>query len=108
VSNGLAFDAKDSGLAKVTGLSKDRGRFRVPTLRNVALTAPYMHDGRFATLREVVDHYARGSDPTNPSKLVRGFAATEEEKADLVAFLESLTDPESLARPELADPWARR
>ena len=106
-SNGLAIDAKDPGLAKATRLSKDRGRFRVPTLRNVALTAPYMHDGRFATLQEVVDHYARGSDPTNPSKLVRGFAATEEEKSDLVAFLESLTDRESLARPELADPWVR-
>jgi len=105
VSNGLALDAKDPGLAKVTGLQKDRGRFRVPTLRNVALTAPYMHDGRFATLHEVVDHYARGSDPMNPSRLVGGFAATEEEKADLVAFLESLTDQELLARPELADPW---
>jgi cytochrome c peroxidase len=106
-SNGLALDPRDPGLAKATGLSKDRGRFRVPTLRNVAITAPYMHDGRFATLREVVDHYAGGSDPANPSKLVRGFAATEEEKADLIAFLESLTDRESLASPELADPWVR-
>jgi cytochrome c peroxidase len=104
-SNGLAVDAKDPGLSKVTGLPKDRGRFRVPTLRNVALTAPYMHDGRFATLREVVDHYARGSDRSNPSALVPGFAATEEEKADLIAFLESLTDPESLGTPELANPW---
>ena len=107
-SNGLALDPKDPGLAKATGLSKDRGRFRVPTLRNVALTGPYMHDGRFATLKEVVDHYARGSEPGNPSKLVRGFAATEEEKADLIAFLESLTDEAFLARADLVDPWVRR
>ena len=107
-SNGLAFDRADPGLAKATGRFADRGRFRVPTLRNVALTAPYMHDGRFATLGEVIDHYARGGDSSNRSPLVRGFAASDEEKRDLVAFLESLTDEESLATAELSNPWVRR
>src|SRR5678816_4471164 len=106
-NNGLENPYVDKGVGALTGRAQDEGLFKVPSLRNVALTAPYMHDGRFATLREVVDHYAGGSDPTNPSKLVRGFAATEEEKTDLIAFLESLTDQESLTRPELADPWVR-
>jgi len=107
-SAGASSDAADPGLAKVTGRRKDRGRFRVPTLRNVALTAPYMHDGRFATLAEVIEHYARGSDPSNRSALVPGFTATEEEKKALIAFLESLTDEKSLAGPDFADPWPRR
>jgi cytochrome c peroxidase len=108
-SNGLPLkDAADPGLAKVTRRREDRGRFRVPTLRNVAITAPYMHDGRFASLADVIEHYARGSDPSNRSALVPGFTATEEEKKDLIAFLESLTDEESLAGPDLADPWPRR
>ena len=82
------------------------GRFKIPTLRNVAATAPYMHDGRYATLDEVLDHYARGGD-RNPerSKLVRGFELTPEEKCDVVAFLESLTDEEFLRNPALSDPW---
>jgi cytochrome c peroxidase len=113
-SNGLPLEGAgagagaDPGLAKATHRREDRGRFRVPTLRNVAITGPYMHDGRFATLAEVIEHYARGSDPSNRAALVPGFAASEEEKRDLIAFLESLTDEESLAGPELADPWQRR
>lgn len=88
---------EDNGLA---------GRFRTPTLRNVAVTAPYMHDGRFATLGAVVDHYSSGGAPSaSRSALVRGFAITEGEKTDLVAFLESLTDAEFLEDPLLADPW---
>ncbi len=82
------------------------GRFRAPTLRNVAVTAPYMHDGRFATLGAVIDHYSSGGVPSaSRSALVRGFAVTEEEKADLVAFLESLTDAELLEDPQYSDPW---
>jgi len=82
------------------------GRFKPPTLRNISATAPYMHDGRFATLEEVVDHYARGGEPTPArSPLVRGFILTPEEKCDLVAFLESLTDEEFLKNPALSDPW---
>jgi cytochrome c peroxidase len=82
------------------------GRYRVPTLRNIAVTAPYMHDGRFATLDAVIDHYAKGGMPSPArSPLVRGFAITKAEKADLVAFLESLTDAGFLNDPMLADPW---
>ena len=82
------------------------GRFRTPTLRNVAVTAPYMHDGRFATLDAVIDHYASGGLPSpTRSKLVRGFAISESEKRDLVAFLESLTDAAFLEDPLFSDPW---
>jgi cytochrome c peroxidase len=82
------------------------GCFRVPTVRNIAVTAPYMHDGRFATLDAVIDHYALGGVPSpDRSALVKGFMITNEEKADLIAFLESLTDVEFLNDPLLADPW---
>ena len=82
------------------------GRFRAPTLRNVAVTAPYMHDGRFATLEEVVDHYAKGGTPSpGRSPLVRGFSISEAEKRDLVEFLKSLTDEDLLRNPELSSPF---
>ncbi|HSB63361.1 MAG TPA: cytochrome c peroxidase [Thermoanaerobaculia bacterium] len=82
------------------------GRFRAPTLRNVAVTAPYMHDGRFATLEEVLDHYAkRGTASPGRSPLVRGFSITEAEKRDLVEFLKSLTDEGLLRNPDLSDPF---
>ncbi|MCM3875207.1 MAG: di-heme enzyme [Thermoanaerobaculia bacterium] len=82
------------------------GRFRAPTLRNVAVTAPYMHDGRFATLGAVIDHYSSGGAPSaGRSAAVRGFAITEGEKAELIAFLESLTDAELLENPRFSDPW---
>jgi cytochrome c peroxidase len=104
-SNGLR-SPRDSGLAKATGRAADRGLFRVPTLRNVAVTAPYMHDGRFATLSEVVDHYARGGEPGGRRhRFVAGFTISEEEKRDLIAFLHALTDEEFLKDPRLADPW---
>ncbi len=82
------------------------GRFGAPTLRNIAVTAPYMHDGRFATLDEVVDHYAKGGTASpGRSPLVRGFSITAAEKSDLVEFLKSLTDEELLRNPELSDPF---
>ncbi|MEP7313061.1 MAG: MbnH family di-heme enzyme [Pseudomonadota bacterium] len=88
----------DRGLMEVTQRRKDNGRFRVPTLRNVALTAPYMHDGSVATLAAVIDHYSRGGRErpaaavklTDP--LIRPLRLTQREKADLQAFLQSLTD----------------
>jgi cytochrome c peroxidase len=76
------------------------GKFRVPTLRNVALTAPYMHDGSLASLEEVIDHYARGGrkSPYQDSRL-RPFLLSPAERADLVAFLHSLTDREFVDDP---------
>jgi cytochrome c peroxidase len=83
-----------------------RRRFRIPTLRNVSVTAPYMHDGRYASLDAVIDHYARGGTATSyRSPLVSGFSLAAGEKCDLIAFLESLTDAELLANPDLSDPW---
>jgi cytochrome c peroxidase len=100
--------AADPGLFTVSRRRADRGRFRAPTLRNIAATGPYMHDGRFATLDAVIDHYAGGGKPGgNRSRLVTGFAITAEEKCDLIAFLESLTDESFLKDPRLSDPWPR-
>jgi len=96
---------RDPGLFAVTHREADTGRFRAPTLRNIGVTAPYMHDGSIATLDGVIDHYAEGGHP-NPSRseLVRGFAISASEKADLIEFLESLTDTSFLANPAFSDP----
>lgn len=82
----------------MTGRSGDIGKFKVPGLRNVELTAPYMHDGSLLTLEDVVDQYDRGGrgDPTtDPQIAVLGL--TDAEKADVLAFLRSLTDPSFVA-----------
>ena len=81
------------------------GRFRAPTLRNVAVTAPYMHDGSIATLAEVIDHYASGGvqSPVKSPRL-KGFAITDAERNDVIAFLNSLTDQDFLSNPGLAKP----
>jgi cytochrome c peroxidase len=104
--NGLAPGA-DPGLAKVSGHTADRGRFRVPTLRNIAVTAPYMHDGRLPTLEAVIDHYASASASAAPgtSDLPAPYTLDARERCDLVAFLESLTDATFLADPRNADPF---
>jgi cytochrome c peroxidase len=82
----------DPGRLPFDSRAENRGAFRTPTLRNVALTAPYMHDGRFSTLREVVDFYDRGGDV--PADDMAALHLTEAEKTDLLAFLDSLTSPE--------------
>lgn len=87
---------------------EDMGKFKAPTLRNIALTAPYMHDGSIKTLSEVLDHYARGGRAhrkgvTDP--LLQPFELTERQKADIIAFLESLTDEELIADPRFSNPW---
>jgi len=105
------------GLRAFTNEPRDDGKFRVPTLRNVSVTAPYMHDGSVATLSEVIDLYAAGGrnvargpyagdGRTNPHKnaLVRGFTLTADEKADLLSFLESLTDETFLHEAAFAPP----
>jgi cytochrome c peroxidase len=108
----------DTGLHDVTGRPQDMGRFKAPTLRNIAVTAPYMHDGSVATLSEALDHYAAagrtitegpdaGVGAKSPLKdpLLRGFTLSAEERVDVLAFLESLTDESFLTDPAFADPW---
>lgn len=87
----------DSGRAKVTGSSEDLARFKTPTLRNIAVTFPYMHDGRFNTIEEVLAHYNQGGTmhPVKDGR-IRPLALTPDERADLTAFLESLTDQDFL------------
>jgi cytochrome c peroxidase len=86
-------DFPDQGLGAVSGNKYDNGKFRVPTLRNIALTAPYMHDGRFQTLEEVVIHYNQGGHyAENVDANVRPLHLTEQDQADLIAFLATLTD----------------
>ena len=83
-------------------------KFLTPTLRNVALTAPYMHDGSVATLKDVIENYsAGGRAPKNPDKdaRIKGFTITAQNKRDLIAFLESLTDREVLSDSRFANPW---
>lgn len=93
---GVGFDehgnTSDLGREEATRELSDRGAFKTPTLRNVALTAPYMHDGSLATLKDVVDHYNKGGVPNpNLDFDVKPLHLTERDKADLVAFMESLT-----------------
>lgn len=101
-NNGLYFDYPDSGRISVTFLPEDRAKFKIPTLRNVEVSGPYMHDGSFSTLREVVDHYAQGGQGhPNQSSLINGFSVSEQEKEDLVNFLMALTDQSFLNNPDL-------
>ena len=110
-NNGLdATFGADSGRAHITGRATDVGRFKVPSLRNVALTAPYMHDGRFATLEQVLAHYNHGvvASPTldaalRPAGGPLGILLTAAEQADLVAFLNTLTDDAFLHDQRLAE-----
>ncbi|MCE3007819.1 MAG: c-type cytochrome [Bacteroidetes bacterium] len=90
----------DRGRGQITLNARDDGKFKVPSLRNVALTAPYMHNGSMATLEEVVRHYNRGGHAENPNKdpLMRPLNLSEQEIVDLVAFLNALTDEEFLER----------
>lgn len=86
-------DHPDPGRGAISGNRHDLGRFRVPTLRNIALTAPYMHDGRFAMLEEVIAHYAAGGHPSeNLNPNVRKLHLTPRDQRDLIAFLHTLTD----------------
>ncbi|MEE8585787.1 MAG: MbnH family di-heme enzyme [Acidobacteriota bacterium] len=102
------YPSSDTGLHKLTKRSRDMGRFRAPTLRNIAVTAPYMHDGSIATLQEVLEHYAAGGrhGRRNPLKspLLKGFELNGQQKADLILFLKSLTDEGFLTDPRFAEP----
>jgi cytochrome c peroxidase len=99
-NNGLYLNYADPGRQRLTGRPEDEGVFKIPSLRNVAVTAPYMHDGSVATLETVIDHYAGGGHAhPNRSPLLRPFQLTEAERQDLLRFLESLTDEELLRNP---------
>jgi cytochrome c peroxidase len=93
-----------------TGATADPAKFRAPTLRNIAITAPYMHDGSIATLEDVIDHYATGGkfDHSSKSRNIRRFTLPAEEKRDLIEFLKSLTDDEMLHDKRWSDPWSSR
>ena len=116
-----AFPEHNRGVFELTALVKDMGAFRAPSLRNVEVTAPYMHDGSVATLEAVLDFYADGgrriaSGPyagdgrLNPhkSELISLIDLNAQDKSDLVAFLKTLTDHDFLQNPRHSDPWPRR
>jgi len=117
LNNTGAYPPQDPGVFAITQRPEHMGRFKAPTLRNIALTAPYMHDGSIATLEEVLDHYAAGGrtisqgkyagvGSKNPFKsgFIHGFKLTPEEKQDMLAFLQSLTDESFIHNPTLSDP----
>ena len=118
LAGALSYPAENTGIYEHTQQSGDVGKFKVPTLRNVALTAPYMHDGSIATLEGVLDHYSAGGRTItnspyagdgshNPNKdpLIRGFKLTAQDRSDLIAFLDSLTDEEIIHDPKFGNPW---
>ncbi|MGS2719781.1 MbnH family di-heme enzyme [Paraglaciecola aestuariivivens] len=101
-----AFPIQDQGLIEITLQAQDMGKFRAPTLRNIQLSAPYMHDGSIASLEEVIDFYAKGGRAAGQhsplkSVFVQGFELKESEKQDLIAFLQSLTDPQFVQKSRL-------
>lgn len=114
----FSYPEPNVGLYEFTQQEEDVGKFKAPTLRNIALTAPYMHDGSVRTLEEAIDHYREGgrtirsgalagvgADNPNKSEFVKSFELTAQEKASLLAFLRSLTDRTLLTNPDLSDPW---
>jgi cytochrome c peroxidase len=118
IAGAMSYPAPNLGIYEYTLSQEDVGKFRVPTLRNIARTAPYMHDGSAKTLNDVLDHYSAGGRTIvgssyagegfhNPNKdpLIRGFKLSAQERADLIAFLESLTDDEVIHDQSFANPW---
>jgi cytochrome c peroxidase len=119
VKGPTSYPDPNTGLYQFTNDEADVGRFRAPTLRNIAVTAPYMHDGSIQTLEEVIDHYAAGgrtiksgplagvgADNPNKSEFIKRIDLTRQEKKDMVEFMRSLTDDDFLHNPELSNPWA--
>ena len=113
-----SYPLTDIGLNEITLDSNDMGAFRAPTLRNIALTAPYMHDGSISTLEEVIEHYNSGGRADKQfnnqtqvlkniykSPFVKKLALTAKEKSDLIAFLNALTDESFVSDPQLSNPF---
>ncbi|MFK7947299.1 MAG: cytochrome-c peroxidase [Saprospiraceae bacterium] len=120
VNNGLTetqnlLNFPDLGLGAINGNISDNGKFRTPSLRNIELTAPYMHDGRFATLEEVIDHYGEhlkespnidgilGARINNPT--VAPIRFTQQEKEDIINYMKTLTDTAFINNPAFSNPW---
>lgn len=103
-SNGLPMDTllQDAGRYRMTGISSDSLLFKVPTLRNLKYSYPYMHDGRFKNLRQVLDHYSSGVQPS--AALKKNLPLTPEEKADILAFLRTLNDSSFVFNPDFQFP----
>lgn len=112
-NNGLEMNYEDRGIGSITGESSKNGVFKVPMLRNVAITGPYMHDGRFETLEEVIEHYNTGvQDHPNLHEELRNFDGsvkhlnfTETQKEQLIAFLHTLTDVSSISQDKYSNPF---
>ena len=118
-NNGLEFPYVDRGVGAITGNAADNGKFKVPSLRNIELTAPYMHDGRFTNLEQVVEFYSTGvvdnpnlspplrvpTGPGQPPGPVLRLNLTTAQKAPLVAFLKTLTDPNLATAAKYSDPF---
>lgn len=113
------YPKNDNGVYEVTHKEGDKGKFRIPSLRNLVFTSPYMHDGSMKSLREIIDMYARGgrkidygewqgdgAKHPNRDRRVQGFDISEQEKDDILAFLLCLTDSTILTNPQFQDPKA--
>jgi cytochrome c peroxidase len=108
-NNALDVNYTDNGIGEKTGLAKDMGTFKMPSLRNVELTAPYMHDGRFATLEQVIDHYNTGAK-AHPNRGIQipngGYKfLSADDKAAIIAFLKTLTDQSVTMDAKFSDPF---
>jgi cytochrome c peroxidase len=119
LAEAISFPAPNVGIYEFTKAAADVGKFKAPTLRNIAVTGPYMHDGSIATLAEVLEHYAaggrtiasgphagKGRDNPNKDALIGGFTLSARDRDDLIAFLQSLTDTAVLHNARFGSPWA--
>lgn len=119
IDNKNDYPVDGRGIAEITLKKEDIGKFKAPSLRNIEVMPPYMHDGSIASLEEVIEHYSKGGriikegiykgDGTlnkNKSGFIRGFKLSAEEKQNMLDFLKSLTDKTFLENPEYSDPWS--
>lgn len=113
-NNGLDPIVTDKGFGAITNRDQDMGTFKTPSLLNIAVTGPYMHDGRFNTLEEVIEHYSTGiryeNSTIHPQLAAHGgvqMNLSETQKADLVAYLKSMTDSSFLVNPKYSNPFTK-
>lgn len=112
-NNGMDATFSDLGLAEISGNANDNGKFKTPTLRNLEFTAPFMHDGRFETIEQVIDFYSEGVvwsetiDPLMKKVDQGGLHLTDDQKENLIAFLKTLTDESYIENPDYSDPFKK-